>query len=80
MNDPTQSPPQRLPQTNPHGTAAPRPVISPAGGTGPSGFHVAALQPAPAKAAISSSTKRQLRTLGLLSGESSVGFGISAAL
>lgn len=32
MNDPTQTPPQRLPQTNPQGTAAPRPVISPAGG------------------------------------------------
>ena len=32
MNDPSQSPPQRLPQTNPQGTAAPRPMISPAGG------------------------------------------------
>ena len=32
MNDPTQVPPQRLPQTNPQGAAAPRPVISPAGG------------------------------------------------
>ena len=31
MNDPHPVPPQRLPQTNPQGTAAPRPVISPAG-------------------------------------------------
>jgi hypothetical protein len=44
MNDPAQTPPQRLPQTNPQGTAAPRPVISPAGGA-----PRAPIQPPPAQ-------------------------------